>query len=233
MSEVIDPAAEAAAAQARYDPRGALKSVIFSILINAVAPFAVYKFLAPHFAANSIVPLLYASAFPILGLVVGLVRTRTIDAIAIFALFGLAYSLATTLLAGEVHLALIFGATQGFVIAAVFLVSALIGRPILFFIARQFAAGNDPQARARFAAVNELDGGRTFFTATMIWTGGILFLTLASLGLAFVLAPATYILLNNILNTGVNIVLVVLTIRFIRKRLEPLGDKLSGMSSLP
>ena len=226
MSEVIDPAAEAAAVQTGYDRNAALKSVGFSLLMNAVAPFAVYKILSPHFHPNSIVPLLYASAFPLLGLVIGLVRTRVIDVIAMFALFGIAYTLGTTLLAGEVHLALIFGATQGFVIAAGFLVSALINKPILFFIARQFTAGNDPAARARFAAIHELDGGRTFFAATMLWVVGILFQSGASLGLAFVLQPATYILVNNIINIAANIVLVVITIRFVRGRLEPLGDKL-------
>jgi hypothetical protein len=228
MSEVIDPAAETAAVQAGYDPKAALKSVTLSILVNAAAPFATYKILAPHFHANSIVPLLYASAFPILGLIAGLVRTRVIDAIAIFALFGIAYSLATTLLAGEVHLALILGATQGFIIAAVFLVSALIKRPILFFISRQFMAGNDPIARARFAAIHELDRGRTYYLVTMLWAGATFSLSLASICLALALTPATYILLNNILNTAVNLVLVVLTFRFVRRRLEPLADKLQA-----
>jgi hypothetical protein len=226
MSEVIVPDAEAAGAQAQYDPRSAFKSVAVSLLVNAVAPYAVYRLLAPHYPAISIIPLLYASAFPILGLIVGFLRTRVIDAIAAFALFGLAYSLVTTVLAGEVHLALIIGATQGFLIAAFFFVSALVKRPILFFVARQFIAGNSPERRARFAAVNELDRGRTFFTVTMFWAGGILSLSLLSLGLAFVLVPATYILVNNILNIAVNLVLVALTVRVMRRRLEPLADQL-------
>ncbi len=226
MSEVIDPGAESAAAQAGRDPRAALKSVTFSILVNAMAPFVAYKSLAPHFHANSIAPLLYASAFPFLGLAFGLVRTRAIDAIAIFALFGIAYSLATTLLAGEVHLALILGATQGFIIAGVFLGSALAGRPVLFFISRQFVAGNDPGERARFAAIDALDGGRTYFLATMFWAAATVSLTGTSLGLAFVLQPATYILVNNIMNIAANLLLVAVTFRFIRSRLEPLASKL-------
>ena len=228
MSEVIDPAADAAGAQAEYNLTAALKSVSLSILVNAVAPFALYKILVPYFPADSIVPLLYASAFPLLGLVFGLVRARAVDAIAAFALFGIAYSLATTLMAGDVHLALIIGATQGFVIAAFFFGSALAGQPILFFISRQFVAGNDPGRRAGYTAINALDGGRTFFLATMFWAVAIVLLTLVSLGLAFVMAPAPYILVNNIVNTGVNLVLVVVTFRFIRKRLEPLAGKLPG-----
>lgn len=224
MSEVIVPAAQKAAAEAKYDPRPALRSVTFSILVNALAPFALYKILAPHFPANSIVPLLYASTLPILGLVLGFVRTRVIDAVAIFVLFGIAYSLVTTLLAGEVHLALILGATQGFFIAAGYLVSALIRRPLLFFIARQFVAGNNLEGRARFTAVNELDGGRTFFLATIYLAAATACWTLASLGLAFVLSPATYILINNILNIVVNLGIIVATSAFLHRRLAPLAD---------
>ncbi len=196
-----------------------------------MAPYALFRILAPYYGANSIIPLLYASAFPVLGLVVGLVRTRVIDAIAAFALFGLAYSLVTTVLAGEVHLALIIGATQGFLIAALFFVSALVKRPILFFIARQFIAGNSAERRTRFAAANDLDEGRTFFLVTMVWAGGIFLLSLLSLGLAFVMAPATYILVNNILNIAVNLALVALTIRLMRQRFEPLADQLPAAAA--
>src|SRR5579864_294498 len=225
MTKAIAPVAQTAATSTKYDPKAAFRSVTFSILVNAVAPFALYKILAPHFPTNSIVPLLYASALPIIGLIVGLARTRVIDAIAIFALFGIAYSLVITLLAGEVHLALILGTTQGFIIAAGYLVSALIGKPLLFFIARQFVAGNNPDWRARFTAINAMDGGQTFFLATIYWAGATACWSLVSLGLAFVLPPATYILINNILNTAVNLGLIVVTTAFLRKRLAPLADK--------
>lgn len=223
MTEVIDPAAEEAAVEAGFNPRAALRSVATSILVNAVAPFALYKYLAPHFPQGSILPLLYACAFPVFGLLFGLIRTRVVDMIAALALFGIVYTVGTTVLAGEVHRALIFGATQGFVIAALFFLSAIVRRPIVFYIARQFRAGNDPVARARFAAVNELDGGRTFFIATMVWVVGILFLSVASMVMAVEMQPAPYLLVNNILNTAVNIILAVWSLRFIRKRLEPLG----------
>ncbi len=221
MSEVLVPAAEEAvvgSAQA-FDAKTAMRSVGLSIFVNGVLPFALYKILAPHFPAGSVVPLLYASAFPLLGLTFGFIRTRVVDAIAIFALFGIVYSVATMLLAGEVRLALILGSTQGFLIAGVFFVSALIRRPILFFMVRQFVAGNDLERRARFAAVDEADGGRTFFTATMVWAVGIMVLGATALGLALTLAPATYLLVNNIVNTAVNVILLVWTVRFVRGRL--------------
>ncbi len=230
MSEVLIPAAEEgidANAQA-FDPRTALRSVAISIVVNGVLPFALYKFLVPYFHSGSIMPLLYASAFPLIGLSVALIRTGSIDAIAIFALFGIVYTVGATLLAGEVRLAMIFGATQGFLIALAFFVSALIGRPIIYFIARQFFAGNDTGRRASFAALHIADGGRTFFIATMVWALGIAALGGAGLTLAMTLPPATYLLTNNIVNTAVNVLLVVWTIRFVRPRLTRVGERLAS-----
>jgi hypothetical protein len=202
-----------------FEPKTAIRAAGTSIIVNGVLPFALYKILAPHFPAGSIMPLLYASAFPVLGLALGFIRTRIVDTIAIFALFGIVYSIATTLLAGEVRLALIVGSTQGFVIAGVFSVSVLIRRPIMFFMVRQFMAGNDAERRARFAAVDVADGGRTFAVATLVWAAGIALLGATALGLALTLLPATFLLVNNIVNTAVNIILMVWTIRFIRRRL--------------
>lgn len=226
MSDISAPAAGGAAVIQVYDPKSSLKAVGLSIFINGVLPFAVYKILAPHFASGSIMPLLYASAFPLLGFAVGLIRTRAVDAIAAFALFGIFYSIGSTLLAGEVRLALILGSTQAFLIAGLFLVSALIGRPVIFFVSRQFATGNDPAGRERFAAVDKADGGRTFFIATMVWAVGIALLGAVSIVLAITLAPATYLLVNNIINTGVNLLLVVWTIRFVRPRMMRAAQQL-------
>jgi hypothetical protein len=221
MSEVLIPAAEEAvlASEQAFDPKTAMRSVGISILVNGVLPFLVYKILAPHFPSGSVMPLLYASVFPVVGLSVGFIRTRVVDAIAIFALFGIVYSVATMLLAGEVRLALVLGSTQGFLIAGVFLVSALIRRPILFFMVRQFVAGNDLARRVRFLAVDKADGGRTFFIATMVWSVEIATLGAIALGLALTLPPATYLLVNNIVNTAINVILLVWTIRFVRRRL--------------
>jgi hypothetical protein len=203
-----------------FNPTAALKSVGLSIFINGILPFAIYKFLEPRFASTSLMPLLAASAFPLLGLVVGLVRTRTVDVIAMIALFGISYSIAAIFVATNVRWALIMGSTQGFLLASVFFASAMIGRPVIFFIARQFTTGNDPERQKRFAEVNEADGGRTFFIATIVWSVGILLLSGSSLWLAAILAPATYIVVNSVMNTAVNIVLIAWSLRFIRTRLS-------------
>jgi hypothetical protein len=229
MSEVLIPAAEegVGANAQTFNSKAALRSIALSIVVNGVLPFALYKILVPYFAAGSIMPLLYASAFPIVGLAFGLIRTRVVDAIACFALFGIAYSVVSTLLAGEIRLAMIVASTQAFLIAAFFTVSALIGKPIIFFIVRQFAAGNDAQRRAQFTAVNVADKGRTCVVATIVWAVAIAGLGLVSITLALTVAPATYLLVNNIVNTGVNVLLVVWTIRYVRSNLTAVGERMA------
>jgi hypothetical protein len=230
MSEVLIPAAEAGvvgSAQA-FNSKAALRSVALSIVVNGVLPFALYKVLVPYFVPGSIMPLLYASAFPVVGLTIGFIRTRAIDAIACFALFGIVYSVVSTLLAGEVRLAMIFGSTQAFLIAGLFLVSALVGKPIIFFIVRQFAAGNDLQRRSQFTAVNAADNGRTCFIATIVWSVAIAGLGVVALTLAMTVPPATYLLVNNIINTAVNVLLVIWTIRYVRAHLTAVGERLAA-----
>lgn len=218
---------QATAGAPEFDSKEALKSVAISIAVNGVAPFVLYKILVPYFPAGSVMPLLYASAFPIVGLAVSFVRTRVVDAIAIIALFGIFYTVVTTLVAGEVRLALILGATQSFVVAAVFFASALAGRPVLFFIVRQFVAGNDPSRRQRFAAVNAADHGRTFYIATMAWVVGLSVIAGIGLALAMTLAPDTYLLVNNIVGTAATVALVVWTTRFVRPRMTAAAARLA------
>jgi hypothetical protein len=229
MSEVLIPAAEEGVSQGAqaFNPRAALGSGALSIIINGVFPFAVYKILVPYFPSGSIMPLLYASAFPVLGLVVGFIRTRVIDTIACFALFGIVYSVVSTLLAGEIRLAMIVASTQAFVIAGFFAVSALIKKPVMFFIVRQFAAGNDAQRRAQFTAVNVFDNWRTCIVATLVWAVGIAGLGVVGVTLALTVPPATYLLVNNIVNTVVNVLLVVWTIRYVRSHLTAVGARMA------
>ncbi|HLJ52357.1 MAG TPA: VC0807 family protein [Rhizomicrobium sp.] len=229
MSEVLIPAAEEGVGPnaQTFNSKAALRSVGVSIVVNGVLPFALYKILVPYFAPGSIMPLLYASAFPIVGLAVGFIRTRVVDAIACFALFGIVYSVVSTLLAGEIRLAMIVASTQAFLIAAFFTVSALIGKPIIFFIVRQFATGNDPQRRTQFNAVNAADNGRTCFIATLVWAVAIAALGVVSITLALTVAPATYLLVNNIVNTAVNVLLVVWTIRYVRSHLTAVGTRMA------
>jgi len=204
---------------ASFNPLHAARSVGISIFVNGVCPYLLYRVLQPHFPAGSVVPLVYASIFPLLGLVFGLVRTRATDFIAVLALFEISYNIATALAASNVHWAIILRSVEGYVVASIFLALTLAGFPPIFYIARQFAAGNDPARRQMFAAANAADTGQTFRIASLVWVVGISFQTSLNLTLALTVSPANYLLFTQFVNVTMNVLMVVWTIRFTSRRL--------------
>lgn len=203
-----------------FRPVEALRAFGASFLVNGLCPYLLYVWLQPRFPHGAVQPLLYASIFPLVGLAFGIVRKRMIDVIAVIALFEISINIAAVFLAPSIRWALAARSINGLLTATAFLVSALIGKPIIFYIARQFVSGGDPERARRFDAVNAADGGRAFFIATLVWAAGIYFLSTLNVTLALNLPPATFLLVGQITSTVVNIALIVWTIRFSRARLS-------------
>jgi hypothetical protein len=207
-------------AGAPFNPLHALRSVGQSLLVNGVCPYILYRVLQPHYPDGSVIPLVYASIFPLVGLALGLIRTRMVDFIAVLALFEISYNVVTALLASNVHWAVILRSSEGFLVSAAFLVFTLIGHPPIRYISRQFAAGSDPVRLREFAFADTADKGRTFFLASMAWVASILFQTLLNLTLAMTVTPANYLLIAQFVNIAINVAMVAWTIRFTSRRLE-------------
>ncbi len=204
-----------------FNPLAAARSIGLSLLINGICPYILYRTLEPHYPAGSTVPLLYASLFPVFGLVFNFVRTRTVDFIAAIALFEITFNVSATLLASSVRGALLARALQGLLTASVFMGSVAIGRPLVFYIARQFVVGAAPERAEGFAYVNEADKGRTFRIITLAWGCVIAATSLVHVLLVLTLKPADYLLVAQFLSMGMNIVMIVWTIRFSQSRLAP------------
>ncbi|HTW35513.1 MAG TPA: VC0807 family protein [Rhizomicrobium sp.] len=207
-------------AGAPFNPLHAVRSIGFSLFVNGVCPYILYRVLQPHYPADSVMPLVYASVFPLLGLVLGHIRTRMIDFIAVLALFEISYNIATALAASNVHWAIVLRSSEGFFVATAFLVLTLTGYPPIFYIARQFATASGPAMLRDFETANAIDKRRTFVIASFAWVGSILFQTSLNLGLAVTVTPANYLLIAQFLNTGISAAMIVWTIRFTTTRLE-------------
>jgi hypothetical protein len=179
-----------------FDRRGALKSVGLSLTVNALCPFLLYHVLQAHFPSDSVMPLLYATIFPVIGLILSLVRKRTVDAIAILAMAGIAFHILVTLLARSVGIALIVRSLDGAFIGLALVISALIGRPIILLVAKQLTADGSPERAASLNKAIENDGPRTFVTVTLVW--GICLIAMSGLHvvLALKLPPAEFLLIS-------------------------------------
>jgi hypothetical protein len=147
-----------------------LKASLPSILVNAVAPLAIYS-LAKQYATDSeIVALGLAAILPAVGSVLGLLRRRSIDAIGALALLGIAVSLFGLLVSGDARLLLVRESFVTGTLGLACFVSLLLPRPLMFYFGRQFMAGNDP---VRLAGYNERashpDALRVHRTITIVW----------------------------------------------------------------
>jgi len=214
--------------QAGPDRGQILRNVGLSLVINAAIPYAVYRLTAPHYPAESVIPLLYATVIPALWLGFNTIRNRAVDAIAIIAIAETVATIAVTLLAKNVGWALIARALQGSIVGVVFAITALIDKPVMYYISRQFAVGMNPERAQGFEHAYRLDKGRTFKIATYVWAVGLIIVSLISATLAATLEHSTYLLVAPILSIGANIALVWWTIRFSMTRMMRYRDQIAA-----
>ena len=205
--------------------RSSFRTIGFSLLLNGVCPYLLYTALEPHFAEGAFQPLLYATVFPLTGLAVGIVRTRSVDMIAAIVLFSMAINIAAIFLTPSLKWALVARSLNGLIIATAMLVSALIRRPVFYYVARQFVAAGNPVHLQGFDAANEADGRRTFVVVTLVWALGIYLLCAVNAALALTVQPANYLLASQITNIAFNVALSVWTIRFTTGRVTRLATK--------
>lgn len=128
----------------------AIRGMIISLLINGAIPFLMYWILTHSTSVSSFVALIASGIPSLIESIVGIIRRKHIDLLAGIVLTAIAVGLILTALGGNPKIYLIresfFTATFGLA----FLVSLILPRPIMFYIARHFASGNDPATVARF-----------------------------------------------------------------------------------
>jgi hypothetical protein len=196
-----------------------LRSFGSSFLINGLCPYLLYTYLAPNFSNGAVQPLVYASVFPLVGLAIGIVRKRMVDMIALVVLFAISVNVAAIFLTPTMKWALVARSLNGLFTATVLLLSALIRKPLFYYVARQFVMANDPARVAGFDAANAADGRRTFVVVTLVWAIGIYSVCALNMILALNLQPANFLLASQITTMTVIIALTAWTIRFTRGRL--------------
>jgi hypothetical protein len=221
VAEILPTAADVAAPvnpKSGFSRAQAFRSIGLSIVVNAVFPYFIYRYLEPKFPYGSLTPLVVSTAFPLLGLMLGLTRRRTVDYIAVISLVEISIGIVVTLVASSVRLALVARALQGTLTGLFYLATISIDHPIIYYIARQFVAASTPEVVARFESAHQLDQGHTFRLVTAVWGIATILVSFVNVGLATTVAPPTYLFAAPLVGIGSNIVLIVWTIRYSSRR---------------
>jgi intracellular septation protein A len=142
------------------------------------------------------------------------VKSRRIEPLGIIVIAFLAVGTAVSLISGSVFFALIkdsfLTATFGFICLG----SLFARRPLLFYINRQFVAGDDPARLEWWNGLWELSDFRAAMRlVTAVWGITYLLEALLRVALALVLSPAQVVMISPIMAFGVLIVLIAWTRR--------------------
>jgi hypothetical protein len=203
--------------------RRVLRSIGRSLTINALCPFLLFRILQPRFPSGNVVPLLYATIFPVIGVVLSLVRKRTVDTIAIIAMAGLVLHITVTILARSVGVALAVRSLDGAVVGFVLLISVWTGHPILHMVAKQAITGGKFEHLPSFKRFVETQGKRAFRTLTLVWGACVIAMSGLHVVLALNIPPAEFLLVSPILGFITVIGLLVWTARYLKARMREAG----------
>jgi len=170
-------------------------------LVNFILPFAIYSYAqAP---LGDVRALLASSVPPILWSLVEFARHRRLDALSVLVVSGIALSLLAMLGGGGVQFLQLREKLVTGVIGLVFVGSALIGKPLIYELARASMRRKSEDEAQQFEALQVHAGfRRTMMVMTLVWGVGLLADVAVGVVLVFVLSIREYLLVNPILSYG-------------------------------
>jgi hypothetical protein len=200
----------------------AVRALFKSVLINMAAPALLYRLAAPQFPAGSLWPLAISGVPPILWLAYSVIKLRAIDFLGLFAAENVVVSMAALLLAHTERGALIGRSMQNVILAALFLGSLAMARPLVFHMARQLTTGNDPAKRESFdLAATQADALRAYRVLTVGWTLALLIKAAGSYWLGANFAAKDFLVFSPVWDLVSDSVLLTASILYARKALAP------------
>ena len=184
------------------------------ILVNGVLPFVVYSYTRPKLGDAG--ALLASSIPPIAWSIIEFIRRRRIDGISLLIVAGIALSLLAFIGGGSVRFLQLRENLVTGVIGLVFLVSAAIGKPLIYQLARASMIRRSAAEAESFERNRDnIHFRRSMTLMTVVWGAGFLLQTLVACVLVFRLPIATYLVVSPFLGYGAMGVLALWTFRYV------------------
>ena len=201
-----------------------------SLVLNGAAPFAAYQVLSAR-GVPVVRALVMTSVFPIAGLLVGFVRSRRADAIGVISLVLIAVGIAGSMNFGpRFYLVRVSFGTSAFGLLC--LASLLYRRPLMFYLGRQVATGNEPARAAYYDSLwQHLRFRHVQRVVTATWGIGYVLEAGVRILVAVTLPIGVVLLVEPIIGYAVLGLLLLWTIRYTRG--AALEASRPGLSSTP
>jgi intracellular septation protein A len=175
--------------------------VALDFLVNLGGPFLVYQLATGHMSETA--ALMLSSAPPILWSIGQLLWSRTLDAISLLVIAGIALSLVATLLGGSPRLLLVRESFITGVFGLIFLGSLLFPKPLMFLIVKTTVT-KQGMSEETFSSRWSIPGFRfTFYLMTVVWGVGLLVEAVLKIILAFSMPIGSFLVVSPIISYGI------------------------------
>jgi intracellular septation protein A len=170
--------------------------------VNFLLPFLIYT--ATHHDLGDVRALMASSAPPIGWSIIEFVRRRRVDALSLLVLAGIALSLLAFLGGGGARFLQLREKLVTALIGLVFLGSALIGKPLIYQLARATIMRRSPHELEHFVARRDnVHFRRVMMVMTLVWGFGLVGEAALAVALVFSLSISQYLLVSPVVGYGV------------------------------
>lgn len=195
--------------------RFSFKQVLPTLIFDVATPVVVF-FLLTSSGVSTLWALIAGGLSPAINNIRVWMKSRRLEPVGLIVMTFLAIGAAASLISGSVFFALIKESLLTATFGLICLGSLLAERPLLFYITRQFVAGDDP---VRLEWWNGLWQYAHFRRAQRLVTGvwGIAYLVEALLRVGFALfaSPAQVVTISHVMAFAVLVALIVWTRRYL------------------
>jgi hypothetical protein len=194
--------------------------MIPSLIIDGLLPYLTYKLLTAYVPTISEIAALGIGAiFPVVHGVLSIWRRRRLDIIGAIVLTGIAVSIVALLIGGSPRIFLIRESFVTGALGLLALTSLAWPRPLLFYIGRQFSAGDNPIALEQFNALwQRAPARRTFRLLTMVWAIGWLGEFSLRVVMVLTLSVAQVLAISPFVFNGITLGLIAWTLAYVRRQ---------------
>lgn len=190
--------------------------------VNFVLPLLIYDRLAPTY--GDLRALIASSVPPTLWAIAEFIRRRRLDAMSALVLGGIALSLLAMIGSGSARFLQLRENLVTGLIGLIFLGSAMIGRPVIYHLARAGVARSSPQRMAAFEARRHEPRFRRAMTViTLVWGAGLLLSTAVACGLVMSISIHDYLIVQPFVGYGTMGALLLWTVVYRRRLIKQAG----------
>jgi intracellular septation protein A len=189
--------------------------LIPTLIVDVAMPIIAFNVLT-HYGVSTLLALVAGGLFPALNNLRVWITSRRLEPLGIIVMTFLAVGTAASLISGSVFFALIKESMLTATFGVICFASLFTQRPLMFYINRQFVAGDDPAKLQWWNGLWQYPGFRAGQrTVTAVW--GVAYLAEAILRIVFALAlsPAEVVSISPIMAFGVTIALIIWTRRYL------------------